>query len=122
MKLKLILNEDHIKLISSLYVDKIDDKHYGVDIDNIWGGTYLYEQMAFILGYDQFVIPETTSDPEGPRYEPEYEKKMMEYDEFITENLQSIEELIHQFSCKGGLTPGVYSCLDYVRIWKKDEE
>lgn len=121
MKLKIELNEDHIKLISSFHISKIDDEHYGIDVNNMWGGTYLYEQMAFILGYENFVIPETMSDPEGPRYQMEYEKKMMEYDEFINSNLQTIEELIHQFSCKGGLTPGVYSCLDYVRIWKKED-
>ena len=120
MKIKLTLTEDHIKLISSFHINKLDDEHYGIDVNNMWGGTYLYEQMAFILGYEEYVIPETKDDPEGPRYVREYEEKMIEYDEFITENLQNIEELIHQFSCKGGLTPGVYSCLDYVRIWKKE--
>lgn len=121
MKLKIELNEDHIKLISSLQITKFGDGQYGIDVNNLWGGTYIYEQMAFILGYEEKVISGTVDNPEGPRYQKEYEEKMIEYDEFITENLQNIEELIHQFSCKGGLTPGVYTCLDYVRIWKKED-
>lgn len=117
MKIKLVLTEDHIKLIKNFNFERISDKHYGLDTYGLWGGTYLYEQMANILGYQDKVIPETIESNLGARYEKEYEERMMEYDSFILENLVFIEEILHQFCDKGGLKPGIYSCIDYVRIW-----
>ena len=117
MKVKLVLTEDHIKLIKNFNFERISDKHYGLDTYGLWGGTYLYEQMANILGYQDKVIPETIESNLGARYEKEYEERMMEYDSFILENLVFIEEILHQFCDKGGLKPGIYSCIDYVRIW-----
>ena len=117
MKIKLVLTEDHIKLIKNFNFERISDKHYGLDTYGLWGGTYLYEQMANILGYQDKVITETIESNLGARYEKEYEERMMEYDSFILENLVFIEEILHQFCDKGGLKPGIYSCIDYVRIW-----
>lgn len=117
MKLKLTLNEDHIKLIKNFNFERLTDKHYGLDTYGLWGGTYLYEQMANILGYQDKMIPESSESCFGARYEKEYEDKMVEYDTFILENLVFIEEILHQFCDQGGLKPGVYSCIDYVRIW-----
>lgn len=118
MKIKLILNDDHIKLIKHFNFERISDRHYGLDTYGLWGGTYLYEQMAYILGYQDKVIPETIESNLGARYEKEYEERMMEYDSFILENLVFIEEILHQFCDKGGIKPGIYSCIDYERIWK----
>ena len=53
----------------------------------------------------------------GAEYSKEAMDKMHEIDEFIVENLQYIEEIIHQF-CDVGVKPGKYSCLAYNRIWK----
>lgn len=117
MKLKLEINEDIIKLIKNFNFEKFNDYQYGLDTYSLWGGTYLYEQMALILGYQDKIIPQTLEDPMGVRYEEEYEKKMIEYDEFIIENLKSIEEILHQFVDKGGIKPGIYTCVDYIRIW-----
>ena len=105
MKLKVELTEDHIKLIKNFNFERISDKHYGLDTYGLWGGTYLYEQMAYILGYQDKIIPETI------------EEKMMDYDAYILENLVFIEEILHQFCDKGGLKPGIYTCLDYNRQW-----
>ena len=55
--------------------------------------------------------------PKGKGYEKEYEEKMMDYDAYILENLVFIEEILHQFCDKGGLKPGIYTCLDYNRQW-----
>ena len=41
----------------------------------------------------------------------------MDYDAYILENLVFIEEILHQFCDKGGLKPGIYTCLDYNRQW-----
>ena len=46
---------------------------------------------------------------------------MHEIDGFIVENLEFIEEILHQF-CDVGIKPGKYSCLAYQRIWKYDGE
>lgn len=118
MKLKLEINEDIIKLIKNFNFERISDKHYGLDTYGLWGGTYLYEQMANILGYQDKIIPETLESPLGVRYEEEYELKMEEYDSFILENLVFLEEILHQFIDKGGIKPGIYTCVDYNRIWE----
>lgn len=127
MKIKVELNEDLIKLVKSFEFTRLNNSHYGIDSYSLFGGTYLYEQMAYILGYNDKVIPETLELPTGPRYQQEYEDKMIEYDEYLLKNLVFIEEILHQYIDKGGVKPGVYSCLDNVRIWeyepfKEDEK
>lgn len=117
MKIKVELNEDLIKLVKSFEFTRLNNSHYGIDSYSLFGGTYLYEQMAYILGYNDKVIPETLELPTGPRYQQEYEDKMIEYDEYLLKNLVFIEEILHQYIDKGGVKPGIYSCLDNVRIW-----
>lgn len=118
MRLKLEINEDIIKLIKNFRFERISDKHYGLDTYGLFGGTYLYEDMALILGYQDKAIPETIENPMGVRYEEEYERKMEEYDGFILENLVFLEEILHQFIDKGGIKPGIYTAIDYNRIWE----
>ena len=44
-------------------------------------------------------------------------------EECIMDNIDAIEELVHQFCIKGGLKPGVYQCKSYCRLWEyKGEE
>lgn len=117
MKIKLVLTEDHITLIKNFVFERISDKHYGIDSFGLWGGTNIYEQMAGFLGWSDKVIPETIESVFGPRYEDEYQLKLEEYDAFILENLVYIEQILHQFCDKGGIKPGVYTCLDNVCIW-----
>lgn len=127
MKLTLKITEDHIKLIKWFNFKRINDKYYGIDTYDVFdaGDTFLFEQMANILGYQDKIIPETRESYLGPLYEKEYQDKLEEYDRFIIENFVFIEEIIHQFCDQGGLNPGIYSCLDNNRIWKynkfKDE-
>lgn len=118
MKLKLEINEDIIKLIKNFRFERINDKHYGIDSYGIWGGTYIYEDIAAILGWNDKIIPETLESPMGARYEEEYEKKMEEYDSFILDNMVFLEEILHQFIDKGGVKPGIYTAIDYNRIWE----
>ena len=117
MKLTLKLTDDIISLIKWLKFEPINATSYGIDTYGLWGGTNLYEDMANILGWQDKVIPETIENVMGPRYEDEYQQKMEEYDAFIVENLVFIEQILHQFCDKGGLKPGVYSCVDNVQIW-----
>lgn len=118
MIIKLEINEDIIKLIKNLKFERISDKHWAIDSYNLWGGTYIWEDMAHILGYEKYVIPHTVENPMGARYEEEYQQKMEKYDGFIIENMVFLEEIIHQFIDKGGVRPGIYTAVDYNRIWE----
>ena len=117
MKLTLKLTDDLISLIKWLKFEPINATSYGIDTYGLWGGTNLYEDMANILGWQDKVIPETLENVMGPRYEDEFQQKMEEYDAFIVENLVFLEQILHQFCDKGGLKPGIYSCVDNAQIW-----
>lgn len=96
------------------------DNHYGIDLYQLYGGTYLYEQMAYILGKTENVIPETLEDPLGPSYDEETMKHFIELDSFIREHISDIFEILLQF-CTEGIQPGVeYWCYDNEHIWRKN--
>ena len=117
------LTEDHLKLIRNLNVQALTDETVGIAKDNLYGGTYKYEQMALILGLTDKAVPGTEEDMEtGTLYEKEAQLYMMELDKYINENLLNIEEILHQFCLKGGLTVGKYVCKDYQHIWHRVED
>lgn len=97
------------------------DSIYGVDTYNLWGGTYIWEQMAYILGINDHVIKGTEEDPTGPKYPEEDMEHMRDLDAYIIGNLEYIFTLLIQF-CTEGIQPGVtYWCYDYEKIWHKEE-
>lgn len=127
------------------------DNIYGFDIYNLWGGTYLWEQMAYILGYQDAMIPSTMEDPTGPKFyktvwtgldengrrfvvtdkdklndaagleEIDVIEHFKDLDSFILTNLPYIMDLLLQF-CTEGIQSGVtYWAYDYQRIWYKEE-
>lgn len=117
------LTEDHLKLIRNLNVQALTDETVGIAKDNLYGGTYKYEQMALILGLTDKAVPGTEEDMEnGTLYEKEAQLYMVELDKYINENLLNIEEILHQFCLKGGLTTGKYVCKDYQHIWHRVED
>lgn len=117
------LTEDHLKLIRNLNVQALTDETVGIVKDNLYGGTYKYEQMALILGLTDKAVPGTEEDMEtGTLYEKEVQLYMLELDKYIRENLLNIEEILHQFCLKGGLTVGKYVCKDYQHIWHRVED
>ena len=124
---KLKLTEDHIKLIQAMNPVKFEfdndskNNHIGVGYDtySLWGGSYLYEDIALILGFFEESMEGTENDYTGRRYSKEREDHMNELFDFFEENLYYVESLVHQFSCKGGLTPGTYKCIDYQLNWEK---
>lgn len=124
---KLKLTEDHIKLIRALnpvkfeFEDTDDRSHFGIGYDSysLWGGSFLFEDLALILGFFEESIEGTENDYTGRRYSPEREEYMKELYAFFEENLFYIESLLHQFCDKGGLTPGTYKCIDYQLNWEK---
>lgn len=98
------------------------DSLYGVDTFNIWGGTYLWEQIAYIIGIHDHVIKGTEEDPDGPKFPEEDMEHMRDLDCFIVDNLVYIEQILHQF-CTEGIQPGVtYWAYDYQLIWHRADE
>lgn len=121
-KLRITFNEDHLKLIRCLNFEQFSDSRYGIDNYNLFGGTFLYEQMALILDKADQVIPGTEESIYGPQYPDEIIDYFNELDSFIVANLPYIIDILTQF-CDEGIKPGVeYVCVDRERIWKKNEK
>ena len=126
---KLTLTKDMLALISNIHFTKLPiidpEKKYvnwGIDFNSIYGGSYLLEDIAHILGrYDEH-ISGTEESAMGPEFPPEVEEYMLDLHVKILNNLHYIEDLVHQFSNKGGLSEGTYKCKDYERIWSKINE
>ncbi len=121
-RLTLTFNDEHIKLIKNFRTRQLNDANYTIDTFDLFGGSYLYEDMALILGYMDKVIPGTMEDADGPKFEEDTMQHLMELDSFIVENFQHIEDILHQF-CDEGIQPGVkYWCKPTEGIWHKEEK
>lgn len=116
-KIILVFTEDIIKFIKLLKVQKFSDSKVGIDNYGLYPESHLFDFMAMILDLQDHIIKGTEENPLGAEYDEEATKKMFEIDSFIVENLEYIEEILHQF-CDVGIKPGKYSCLAYQRIWK----
>ena len=93
---------------------------YGIDSFNLWGGTYIYEDIAYIIGKMDHVLEETLEDPDGPKFDDETTQYMDELASFIIDNLVNIEEILHQF-CTEGIQEGVvYTCKPNEHLWSKE--
>lgn len=93
---------------------------YGVNLRHPYGEGFLYEKIALILGkYDQ-CITGTESDFDGPKFSKEVLEYMEGVHNYVMENIKYIEEIVHQYITKGGVTPGVYTAKHYARIWQKE--
>ena len=123
---KVKLTKDLIKLISNIRFcqykpikddDERQEIYYGIDINSLYGGDFLFEDMSFILGiYDKHIIG-TEEDAEGPDFHKEDKYYMWELHSYILDNLQNIEEIVHQFVGQGGLKEGTYTCKSNEHIW-----
>ena len=122
MIVKVKITEDHIKLIQGLNPTRDDKDNVVYNVNSLWGGSYLFEDMALILGFYDEQIQGTEEDYTGRRYSEDKEKYMLSLYDWFKANLLYIESLVHQFSFKGGLTPGEYKCIDYQLNWEKVEE
>lgn len=120
-KIKLKLTEEHIALLKGFRFKKINEQYSGLDTYELYGGTYLYEEMAILLGlYDKF-IPGTENDPQGRQFPDEIKQHMRELDEFMLDNLYNLENIVHQFIGEG-VKPGIYECIDYEQNWTYKSE
>lgn len=121
------LTEDMLKLISHINFTKIPDltdetqerMTWGIDFYSLYGGSYVFEDIAYILGrYDEHIAG-TEEDPLGAAFPKEFEDYMWEIHTYIVDNIQYIESLVHQFVNRGGLTPGTYRSKSNENIWTK---
>lgn len=124
--LSVTLTDDMIKLISRFNFEKFPVKDswennksltWGIDINSLYGGSFVFEDISYILGkYDEH-IEGTEFDALGPQFPKELEDYMWEIHSYILEHLQDVEEIIHQF-CRVGVKAGTYKCKSNERIWE----
>lgn len=126
---KLNLTEDIISLIQNIKFETFDindrqeDHHFGWGIDqySLFGGTFVMEDIALILGkFDQYV-PGTEESPMGRQYPKVLEDYWWELYDYIWVNMEYIISLVLWSVKNGGLTPGTYKCIDTIKDWKKED-
>ena len=125
--LNITLTEDMLKLISCINFTEFPTEEdfenkqkvrVGIDFGSLYGGSFIFEDVSYILGIYDKHIPGTECEPMGPRFPEELEDYMWGIHSYIVEHIKDIEELVHQFIRKGGLVPGTYTCKSNVRIWE----
>lgn len=120
-KIKIKLNENHIKLIKNFKSEIIDDYHVGFDTINPYGGQYLMEDLAMILGYWDKAVDGTENDYDGRKFGIENEQAMIEIHNYLMDNFSLILSILIQFSTNG-IKPGTYASIDYNIKWALYEE
>jgi hypothetical protein len=123
---KITLNEDHLKLISSIKFEafifdgKTENERFGWGIDqySLFGGTYVMEDVALVLGQWDKQIKGTEESPLGRQFPKELEDYWWELYRYIYENMEYIIDLVFTYVTKGGLSVGTYK-LDNNRQWSK---
>lgn len=120
--------DDNGNLVEGNLSDILDKYHisidsiYGIDNYNLWGGTYVLEQVSYIIGIYDKHIPYTEEDVMGVQFPPEETEYMKDLVSFIITNLQNIMEILLTF-CTEGIQPGVtYWCYDNEKLWHKEVE
>ena len=126
--IKIVLTDEHLQLISNIHFEQVPEisekKPYifwGIDFNSLYGGSFLFEDIAYLLGVYDKHIEGTEEDPMGPKFPIDLEDHMYELHCYIVENIGYIENLVHYYSNKGGLKPGVYTCKDYQLLWTYKE-
>ena len=124
---KINLTEDHLKLISHIkfeqfsFSNEASEKRLGWGIDQwgLFGGTYVMEDVALIIGkFDQY-IKGTEENANGRQFPKELEDYMWGLYMDIVADMELIMDLVLYYSNKGGLTPGVYKCNTNTMVWEK---
>lgn len=127
--IRLTLTEDHLKLISHFNFGEVPDitnedierPTFGLDMNSLFGGSFVLEDISYILHrYDEH-IDGTEENPFGVEFPEKTTEYFYSLYNFILDNLKEIEELVHQFVADGGLTPGTYKCKANEHIWSKEE-
>ncbi|MCD8208283.1 MAG: hypothetical protein LUD72_10135 [Bacteroidales bacterium] len=117
MKIVLNITDEHIKLIKNFRTVELTGTRVGINRLSLYQSSFLYEDMADILGYSDKKIPGTNDDYDGPKYDEETTKHLDALADDVERHLVEYEEILHQFCDEGGLKPGRYTAIDSVRVW-----
>ena len=98
---------------------KKECKAWGIDQWNLFGGTYVMEDVALILGHYKDFIPGTEESPLGKQYPKELEDYFWECYQYIVENIVFIINLVFTYIDKGGILPGTYKINTKDAEWQK---
>lgn len=127
MRKSLVITEDMLLLIKNIkfepFVFESTEKEngrfgWGIDQYSLFGGSYVMEDIALILGKFDEYIKGTEENPMGRQYPEELEKHMWDLYEYIYTNMTDIIRLVFQFSNEGGLSEGIYRLNDN-DLWEK---
>ena len=81
---------------------------WGVDQWNLFGGTYVLEDVARIIGcYDKYVEG-SKEDPQGADFSDDLKAYMWDLYKYVWDNMEFILDLVISKSTDGGIRPGVY--------------
>ena len=119
-KIKINLNEKHIKLIERFVVERFNDIHVGFDSINPYGGDYLMEDLAMMLGYWDKAVEGTEKDYNGRKFGLDNEQEMIEVHNYLMERMTFILSILIQFATEV-IKPGIYTSLDYNIFWEYKE-
>lgn len=112
---KLVNVEEHLEILS----DKKECHAWGINQWNLFGGTYVMEDVALILGHFGDFIPGTEESHLGKQYPKELEDYWWGLYLYIVENMVLIINLIFNYLDKGGITPGTYQVNTNGMTWEK---
>ena len=123
---KITLTEDHLKLISAMKFEAFDfdaetrngRMGWGIDQWNLFGGTYVLEDVAMIIGKFDEYIKGTEEDPMGRRYPQDLEDYMWDLYRYIWDNMEYIIDMIFYYITKGGLKTGTYKYTQNLKTWE----
>ena len=130
MKKNIVLNEDHLVLIQNIKFEKFrfgpelgSNNHFawGIDEYNLFGGTYLMEQMAIMLNQYDKAIPGTEESPTGKQFPKELEDYWWDLYQYIWDNLEYIINLVLYYAPNGGISTGTYEFDTKTYEWKKKQ-
>ena len=120
-KIKIELNEEHIKLIKNFKFNLVKDTDIVLDTYSPYGGDFLMEDLAMILGHWDKAVPNTENDYDGRKFGLETETEMWSIHQYLLDNIEYIISIMLQFIGEG-VKPGKYSAISNILDWKYSEK
>lgn len=115
--IKITLTEEHIKIITNFRISQLGDESVVINTKDLLVNNSVVEGIALLLDKFDEHIEGSEVEVEGRRYPTELEDYFWDLYSYITDNLQYIEIILHQF-VSTGIKPGTYRCVDNIMIWE----
>ena len=97
------------------YNDEASQNGWGINQWNMFGGTYVMEDVALITGH----YGENIDDgAQGKVYPPELEAHMWDLYLYVYNNMEWVMKLVLWSISNGGLKPGIYKTKDMGINWE----